>query len=115
MASILVIDDDPALLRFVALLLRTEDYDVDVTTDGNDALRRLETTRPNAILLDLSMPEMDGRTFYTAAREAGYDGPIVICSAYGARDASLELGADAAITKPFDPANLLDTVKALTA
>jgi len=61
------------------------------------------------------MPAMDGRSFYAAARDAGYDGPIVICSAYGARDASLELGADGAITKPFDPLNLLATMKAVIA
>jgi DNA-binding response OmpR family regulator len=105
MASILVVDDDPALLRLVALLLRTEQYDVQVTSDGNEGLKLLQTSTPSAILLDLSMPIMDGRTFYTAARNAGYLGPIVICSAYGAREASADLGADGSITKPFDPAN----------
>ena len=55
-ASILVVDDDPALLRLVALLLRTERYDVEVSNDGNQALQQLQTSRPDAILLDLSMP-----------------------------------------------------------
>jgi DNA-binding response OmpR family regulator len=114
MASVLVVDDDPALLRLVALLLRTEKYDVLVAGDGNEAIRLLQFTNPSAILLDLAMPGMDGREFYAAAREAGYGGPIVICSAYGAEVASMELGADAAITKPFDPAKLFDTLSVLT-
>jgi two-component system, OmpR family, KDP operon response regulator KdpE len=113
MPSILVVDDDPALLRLVALLLRTERYEVLVASGGSEALRLLQFAAPSLILLDLSMPEMDGREFYAAAREAGYGGPVVICSAYGAREASVDLGANAAITKPFDTMMLLDTVHAL--
>jgi len=111
LAGILVVDDDPALLRLVALLLRTEEYEVEVASGGNQALQILQTSRPVAILLDLSMPVMSGREFYTAARKIGYTGPIVICSAYGAKEACAELGANAAITKPFDPMILLNTMK----
>jgi len=110
MPSILVVDDDPALLRLVAVLLRTEHYEVRVASGGREALGLLRISTPSAVLLDLSMPEMDGREFYVAAREAGYAGPVVICSAYGAQAAVADLGADAAINKPFDTVELLDTV-----
>jgi DNA-binding response OmpR family regulator len=63
-----------------------------------------------AIVLDLSMPGMDGRDFYRRARNAGFRGPIVIISAFGSEDAKQELGADAALAKPFEPEALASTV-----
>jgi len=48
---------------------------------------------------------IDGRDVYRAARAMGYRGPVIVCSAFGARDAQRELGAEAAISKPFDPAD----------
>ena len=55
----------------------------------------------------------DGREFYRRARELGYTGPVLILSAYGALQAQLELGAEAASSKPFDPQDLAATVRGL--
>ena len=57
--------------------------------------------------------ELNGRDFYHQAREVGYTGPVLIASAYGARSAQRELGAEAAIDKPFQPEMLAETVKGL--
>ena len=57
------------------------------------------------------MPEMDGREFYRRVREAGYSGPIILVSAYDAEVARLELGAEAAISKPFHAQALATKLK----
>lgn len=113
MAKVLVVDDDIAVLRLVSLILRTEGLSVETATAGTVALERLDEASPDLILLDLSMPEMDGRTFYSLARASGYEGPVVICSAYGAQRVSDELGTQGAVEKPFDPDQLVTTVKTL--
>jgi CheY-like chemotaxis protein len=63
------------------------------------------------IVLDLEMPVMNGRTFYRTARADGIVTPILILSAYGARDAKQELGAQAYVDKPFLPDQLLEAVR----
>jgi CheY-like chemotaxis protein len=65
------------------------------------------------VILDLQMPVMDGRTFYRTFKQQGYRAPVVILSAYNAEGARLELGADAALDKPFDPDTLSATVHEL--
>ena len=57
------------------------------------------------------MPKVDGRAFFYRARGAGYQGPVVVCSAWGAKAAQRELGADAALDKPFEPDDLVDSIK----
>jgi DNA-binding response OmpR family regulator len=70
--------------------------------------------RPDVIVLDLGLPEMDGREFFRQARLRGYEGPVIICSAYGATAAQRELGAEAALNKPFNPEELVQMVHALS-
>ena len=111
---VFVLDDDPALLRLSSLTLRLEGLDVQSFSSPLEALQKLEDpTYPNppAIVLDLNMPEMDGREFYRQARQAGYSGAVVILSAYGARAAQAELGADAALAKPFHPQESASSLK----
>lgn len=111
--SVLVVEDDASLARLFSALLRTEGFNVLISDDGAKGLEVLEQIRPDAIILDLSMPVMDGKTFFRKAREGGYDGPIMICSAYGARTAQQELGAEASIPKPFNPEVLVATLRGL--
>jgi CheY-like chemotaxis protein len=110
---VLIVDDDASTVKLIGLLLRCEHMQVEEATDGLHGLEALIEKHPDLVVLDMQMPEMDGRSFYKAARRVGYDGPIVVCSASGAHQAQKELGADAAIEKPFDPDELVSSIKEL--
>ena len=112
-SRILVVDDDLNLARLLRAILRTSGFDVVTSADAPAALDIAEEQAFDLIILDLRMPVMDGRTFYRELRGRGVQTPVVIASAYGARSALAELGAQAAIDKPFDPELLLDTVNRL--
>ena len=113
---IFVLDDDPALVRLTSLALRAEGYRVAAFTSPAKALAEIvDPAEPNPLLvvLDLSMPEMDGREFYRRARAAGLTAPVLILSAYGALEAKEELGAQAALAKPFDTDKLVQAIRSL--
>jgi two-component system KDP operon response regulator KdpE len=110
---VLVVDDDTPLRRMVALTLRSEGFDVLDAPNGVNGLNVLQDEPVDLVVLDLIMPEMDGKTFFKRAREEGYRGPFVILSSFGARQAQRELGANAAIDKPFEPEDFVETVKAV--
>ena len=100
---VLAVDDDPAILELIRLTLTDEGFTVAAATNGLEALASFDEVHPDIIVLDLEMPVMDGRAFYRMLRERGADTPVLLLSAHGARAALRELGADAAIEKPFDP------------
>ena len=108
---ILVIDDDAALLRMLRLSMISSGFDVVTAQDGEAGLEKVAAEVFDAVILDLQMPRMDGRTFYREMRAGGHQTPVVILSAYGAEEARRELGAAAAVPKPFDPDHLVDTVR----
>lgn len=97
----------------IRLALLSEGLVVETAADGLLGLEATEHAGYDLIVLDLQMPNMDGRTFFHEFRARGGTTPIVLLSAYGAQDARHELGAEAAVTKPFDPAVLVRTVRAL--
>ena len=111
MTRILVVDDDPGLVRMVKMSLEVEGYEVVTASDGERGLEELGKRPSDIVLLDLQMPRMDGRTFYREMKSRGFDIPVLILSAYGAEAARVELDADAAVNKPFDPEFLAETVK----
>ena len=112
--KVLIVDDDSSLLRLIAAILRMGGYLPLSAQGGAEGLAFLdESPQPDLVILDLQMPEIDGRTFYRRARLMGYPGPVLLCSAYGAESARRELGATAAIAKPFDPDDLLSCVATL--
>jgi CheY-like chemotaxis protein len=113
MTTVFVIDDDRPLLRLVSMILRSDDFEVEISHEPEEALELLGQHHPDVIVLDLSMPGMDGREFYAAARDLGYHGPVLICSAYGAAAAGRQLGADASLDKPFTPEQLLSVIHRL--
>jgi two-component system KDP operon response regulator KdpE len=115
MTNVLVIDDDPGVLRLIDIMLRLEGIDVLSTPQPAAGLEILGRESPDVIVLDLGLPEMDGREFFRQARLRGYEGPVIICSAYGATAAQRELGAEAALNKPFNPEELVKMVNALSA
>ncbi len=101
-----MVDDDAALLRLVRLSLQDSGFEVSTATNGVEALDRLGTAAPSAVVLDLEMPIMDGRTFYHEMRARGIDAPVLILSAHNAKWAQRELDAEAFMDKPFDPGEL---------
>jgi DNA-binding response OmpR family regulator len=113
MAKVLIVDDDPSTVRLMALILSCERIQTIPAYDGREGLRVLAQTQPDLVLLDISMPNMDGKAFFRQARLSGYDGPVIVCSAVDARLAQRELGADAALDKPFEPEDLVSNVKEL--
>src|SRR4051795_2257001 len=115
---ILVVDDDAKIVRLVRTYLERDGFSVVTAADGPAALEAIETHRPALVVLDLMLPELDGRAVIRAVRrdeEAGRT-PIIILSARGStvdRIAGLEDGADDYLPKPFSPAELVLRVKAL--
>jgi DNA-binding response OmpR family regulator len=115
---ILVVDDDAKIVRLVRTYLEREGYRVVTAGDGPAALDAIETHQPALVVLDLMLPELDGRAVIRAVRrdeEAGAT-PILVLSARGTtidRIAGLEDGADDYLPKPFSPAELVVRVKAI--
>jgi DNA-binding response OmpR family regulator len=115
---ILVVDDDAKIVRLVRTYLERDGFSVVTASDGPAALDAIETHRPALVVLDLMLPELDGRAVIRAVRrdeEAGRT-PIIILSARGStldRIAGLEDGADDYLPKPFSPAELVLRVKSI--
>jgi DNA-binding response OmpR family regulator len=110
---VLVIDDDPALVRMIRLALLSEGLTVDTASDGLRGLEATERATYDLIVLDLQMPDMDGRAFFREFRARGGTTPILLLSAYGAQEARHELNAEAAVSKPFDPVVLMRAVRTI--
>ena len=113
-AHILLVDDELSIQRTMAPLLRSRGYEVTVAGTAREALASAEGDRPDLIVLDLGLPDMDGIEVCRRVR-ARWDTPIVVLSARGAeRDKVLALdeGADDYVTKPFGPEELLARVRA---
>ncbi len=112
-ARVLVVDDEPAILRVVRLNLSRHDFRVATAENGQEALAQYTAQHPDVVLLDLGLPDMDGLELIGQIRERAST-PIIILSARGAeRDKvrALDLGADDYLTKPFGVDELLARVR----
>jgi len=112
---ILVVDDDPQIREVVAFALGKEGFETVLAGDGAEALAAFERVRPDALVLDILMPEMDGTEVCRALR-ARSSVPIVFLSSKDEevdRILGLELGGDDYVTKPFSPRELVARVKAV--
>jgi two-component system KDP operon response regulator KdpE len=110
---ILLVDDEVALQRTVATLLRNGGYDVVVSATGVDALRQAEAASPDLVVLDLGLPDLDGLEVCRRLR-AMLSVPIIVLSARAGESekvAALDLGADDYVTKPFGPEELLARIR----
>ena len=110
---VLVVDDDVSLSRLVRAILRTADYEVAQAYNGIEGLEIADREHPDVIVLDLQMPQLDGRGFFKELRARGDHTPVLVSSSFGARTAQRELGAEGSIEKPFDPDALVDAVARL--
>ena len=115
MASrILIVDDEPNILGTVSPLLRARGYDVFSAMTGRAGLEAVESDKPDLIVLDLGLPDMDGVEVCRHMRQAT-SVPIVVLSARGAEGdkvAALDAGADDYVTKPFGTEELLARIRA---
>lgn len=111
---ILVIDDEPQIHRFLGPALSASGYTPVRAETGEDGLRELAARTPDVLVLDLGLPDMDGKAVLEQAR-LFYQGPIIILSARDRGEekiTSLDLGADDYVQKPFDMGELLARLRA---
>jgi two-component system KDP operon response regulator KdpE len=110
---ILVVDDEPQIRRFLRATLEVHGYEVGIAETGRAALEQATTWRPDVILLDLGLPEIDGLEVCRRVREWS-DVPIIVLSVRDREDdkvAALNLGADDYLTKPFGTNELLARIQ----
>ncbi|WP_168123818.1 response regulator transcription factor [Paenibacillus sp. HB172176] len=112
---IMVIEDEQKIADAIAYALRREGYTVEVCLNGETALKRLSAFRPNAIILDVMLPGMDGYELLKHMQNKGSLGIIMLTAKEDIvnKVLGLELGADDYITKPFDMRELLARLKSL--
>ena len=114
MTRVLVIDDEPSILRALRINLTARNYEVSTASDGTSGLAAVSRERPDAVILDLGLPDMDGTQVIHGVR--GWSStPIIVLSVWGAEHqkvAALDAGADDYVTKPFGMDELLARLRA---
>ena len=112
--QVLVIDDEPQIHRFLSPALDAAGYEPKRADSGQEGLRGIALWAPDAVVLDLGLPDMDGKDVLTRAREF-YKGPIIVLSARdreAEKIAALDLGANDYVEKPFGVGELLARIRA---
>ena len=115
MPTVLVVDDEPRIVKLVRDYLELGGFQVLAAADGQSALRTARTGRPDLVILDLTLPGLDGLDVTRALRRDG-EVPIIMLTARTEESdklVGLELGADDYITKPFSPKELVARVRAV--
>lgn len=116
--KILVVDDEPYIIRSLTFVLKKEGYDVSSATNGEEALARVRESKPNLMFLDVMMPKKNG---YEVCQEMKSDPSlsdihIIMLTAKGQetdREKGLSSGADEFMTKPFSPMKVVERVREL--
>lgn len=110
MVSVLLVDDDPAITTELGAFLERSGFRVTLAADGQTALGLVRTLRPDIVLLDVLLPDLDGREVCRRLRAAGDWTPIIMLTRLDApaeRVLSLEEGADDYVSKPFEPLEIV--------
>ncbi len=113
---ILVVDDEPHITQLARMYLEREGYQVHSVADGEAALEAVASLNPDAVVLDIMLPKLDGLEVCRRLRAENNPVPIIMLTARGDdydKILGLELGADDYLTKPFNPRELVARVKAL--
>jgi two-component system OmpR family response regulator len=113
---ILVVDDEPSIVDAVATALRYEGFEVDEAATGREALKVAEARRPDVIVLDVMLPDLDGLQVTRRLRQDGIRTPVVFLTARDATEDKIEgltVGGDDYVTKPFSLEELIARVRAI--
>ncbi len=116
--KVLIVDDEPDVLLTLRILLEGEGFEPSLAAEGETALRRIDNEQPDLLLLDIMMPVLDGWMVLAQLSDRPHRPKVVVCSAKtGELDIARakELGAAAYITKPFDPMDLVATLREVLA
>ena len=112
MAKVLIVDDDKLLLKMLSEALGQRSYEVITAENGQEGLESILENKPDAVLLDISMPVMNGLEMLKELRKTS-DLPVIMISAYGSEEnieKARKLGIECFLTKPFDMNVLADTL-----
>ena len=114
--TILIADDEPYLIRSLSYVLQREGYHVESAVDGQEAMSKIETLRPDLVFLDLMLPRLDGFQICRRIKERPDLRSIyvIILTAKGQQEdrrKGLQAGADAFMTKPFSPKEIIDKLR----
>ena len=115
---VLVVDDDDVIRQLITVNLELEGFDVITAVDGQDALDKVKDAKPHVVTLDVMMPRIDGWEAAARLRQDPETAHVkVILLSARAQEADIQrgerIGVDAYLTKPFDPDELIDTVRRL--
>lgn len=114
--KVLIVDDETSIVDLIRMNLKLEGYETVSAFSGRDAVRLYHETKPDIVLLDIMLPDMDGYDVLRAIQEANHTAGVIFITANDKRTSKilgLELGADDYITKPFDNKELVVRVKTL--
>jgi DNA-binding response OmpR family regulator len=114
---VLVVEDDPDVLQILRVNLEAAGFDTMLAADGDTAFRRIDEDHPDAILLDLTLPVMDGWAILAALTSRADAPPVVVCSSRRGDaevDRARRLGAFEYVLKPFDPARVVAAARRAT-
>jgi len=116
--KILVVDDEPHVIKSLTFVLTKEGYDVSSAENGEDAMAKMRQSKPNLVFLDVMMPKKNGyEVCQEVKRDSGLrDICVIMLTAKGQeadREQGLDVGADEFMTKPFSPMGIVEKVKEL--
>lgn len=113
--TILIVDDEPPIRRLLRTSLGSQGFEVSEAADGRSALAEIDRLRPDLVILDLGLPDMDGLEVIRVLRDSGNAVPILVLSSRTdekGKVEALDLGADDYVTKPFGSAELFARIRA---
>jgi DNA-binding response OmpR family regulator len=110
---VLVVDDHPKVLRFIEIDLKLRGFEVITTTSGSEALELVKSAKPDVMLLDIIMPEMDGFEVLKRLRDFTQLPVIGFSASPGNYHEAMRLGANDFMPKPFQPDDMTKRIKAL--
>jgi two-component system KDP operon response regulator KdpE len=110
---VLVVDDHPRVLRFIEIDLKLRGFEVITTTSGEEALEVIKSKKPDIMLLDIIMPEIDGFEVLKKLRTFSQLPVIAFSASHASQDDAIRLGANDFITKPFHPDEIVRRIAIL--